>query len=86
MDDLVIKIIGSVIAIVTLIITLLKIYRHYVEREQKQQDNSERIFAELDGIKQRLDEHNHYAEKFGNVEKMMISMSKDIEYLKKGRK
>lgn len=86
MIELVIKIISAIIAIITLITALLKIYRHNVEREQRQQDNTERIFEELDGIKQRLDEHNHYAEKFGSIEKMMISMSKDIEYLKKGRK
>lgn len=86
MVELVIKIISVVIAIITLLIALLKIYRHTIEREQRQQDDTERIFKELDGIKQRLDEHNHYAEKFGNVEKMMVAMSKDIEYLKKGRK
>lgn len=86
MVELIIKIISVVIAIITLLIGLLKIYRHNIEREQRQQDNTDRIFKELDDIKQRLDEHNHYAEKFGNVEKMMVAMSKDIEYLKKGRK
>lgn len=92
MTELVIKIISIIIAVVTLIITLLKIYRHNVEARQKQQDNTERIFEELDGIKRRLDEHNHYAEKFGDVTEHMSNMDttialmqKDIEYLRKGK-
>ena len=85
MIELTIKIISISIAIITLIISLLKIYKHIVQREQHQNDNFKRMFEELDGVKKRLDEHNHYAEKFGNIEKVMISMSKDIEYLKKGK-
>ena len=85
MVELVIKIISILIAILTFIISLLKIYRQNIEREQKQTDMFNRVFDELDGVKKRLDEHNHYAEKFGSVEKMMISISKDIEYLKKGK-
>lgn len=85
MIELTIKIISISIAIITLIISLLKIYKHIIQREQHQNDNFKRMFEELDGVKKRLDEHNHYAEKFCNIEKVMISMSKDIEYLKKGK-
>ena len=85
MVELIIKIISISIAILTFIISLLKLYRQNIEREQKQTDMFNRVFDELDGVKKRLDEHNHYAEKFGSVEKMMISISKDIEYLKKGK-
>lgn len=83
--DMFIKIAGVVIALITLIIALLKIYKHIVEREQKQQDMFDRMFDELDAVKKRLDTHNHYAEKFGSIEKSMIAMQKDIEYIKKGR-
>ena len=37
-------------------------------------------------IKHRVDQHNHYAEKFGSIEKSMVSMQKDIEYIRKDLK
>ena len=40
------------------------------------------IFNEQNEIKKRLDKHNAYAEKFAKTEKAMVSLQKDIEYLK----
>lgn len=85
MVDMIIKIVSIVIALITLLIAILKIYKHIIEREQKQQDMFDRMFYELDGVKKRLDTHNHYAEKFGTIEKSIIIMQKDIEYIKKGK-
>lgn len=85
MVDMIIKIVSVAIAFITLLIAILKIYKHIIEREQKQQDMFDRMFDELDGVKKRLDTHNHYAEKFGSIEKSMIIMQKDIEYIKKGK-
>lgn len=85
MVDMIIKIVSVTIALITLLIAILKIYKHIIEREQKQQDMFERMFDELDAVKKRLDTHNHYAEKFGTVEKSIIIMQKDIEYIKKGK-
>lgn len=53
------------------------------ERQQLQKDQFERLFDEMSGIKIRLDKHNKYAEKFGEIEKAMIGIKKDIEYLRK---
>lgn len=55
------------------------------KREQQQSDLFERLFREMDDIKKRLDIHNHYAEKFGEIEQSMIAIKKDIEYLRKGK-
>lgn len=52
------------------------------KREQEQADNFKQIFKRFDAVDKRLDEHNHYAEKFNDVAKSMIAMQKDIEYLK----
>lgn len=41
------------------------------------------ILYELKEVKQRLDEHNHYAEKFADSDKRIIMIQKDIEYLRK---
>lgn len=47
------------------------------QREQKQSDR-------LDAIEHKLDIHNGYAEKLGEISVSMAKMQKDIEYLKKG--
>jgi len=49
------------------------------QREQKQCDR-------LDNIEHKIDIHNGYAEKLGDISKSMVAMQKDIEYLKKGAK
>lgn len=54
------------------------------KREQEQTDNFKQIFKRFDSVDKRLDEHNHYAEKFAEVANTMTAMQKDIEYLKKG--
>ena len=53
------------------------------KREQKQNDLFEHLFDEMNEIKKRLDTHNKYAEKFGEVEKSLTAIKKDIEYLRK---
>lgn len=53
------------------------------KREQQQNDLFDRLFREMEGIKKRLDTHNHYAEKFDTIEKTIITMQKDIEYIRK---
>lgn len=53
------------------------------KREQEQADLFNKIFEEMKDIKKKLDEHNHYAEKFGEIEKSIIAIKKDIEYIRK---
>ena len=69
------------------------------EREQAQKDQLAMILEEQKKIKQRLDSHNGYAEKFSNTTKdiaviaerqqslfkAMDRMQKDIDYLKSDR-
>lgn len=62
------------------------------EREQAQKDQLDSILAEQEKIKERLDKHNHYAEKFADTSKELAvmnerqkAMQKDIEYLKSDR-
>lgn len=49
------------------------------ERETRQEDR-------MKLIEKKLDEHNKYAEKLGSIEKSMVAMQKDIEYLRKESK
>lgn len=47
------------------------------QREQRQEDR-------MGVIERKLDEHNGYAKKFESVEKSIVEIKKDIEYLRKG--
>lgn len=49
------------------------------QREQRQQD-------QLEEIKRKLDIHNGYAEKLGDIQLDIASIHKDIEYLRKRTK
>lgn len=40
----------------------------------------------LDAIEKKLDIHNGYAEKFGDIQKDIAVVKKDIEYLRKEKK
>lgn len=49
------------------------------QREQWQED-------QFEAIKHKLDVHNGYAEKLGDMSRAMVSLQKDVEYLKEGKK
>lgn len=85
---------GVIIAIIGLISTLMgavigyftSVKKHAIveaKREQKQSDMFSKLFDETKAIKARLDVHNKYAEKFGDIEKSIVAIKKDIEYIRK---
>lgn len=90
-EDNIVKII---VALITLAGTLVGVILGYIgkakkqavidaKREQKQNDQFEALFQEMNTIKKKLDIHNKYAEKFGEIEQSMVAIKKDIEYLRK---
>lgn len=52
-------------------------------RDQQQKDRWTKVLEEMSEIKQRLDQHNKYAEKFADIDKSLVSIKKDIEYIRK---
>jgi len=52
-------------------------------RDQQQKDRWTKVLEEMGEIKQRLDQHNKYAEKFADIDKSLVSIKKDIEYIRK---
>ena len=52
------------------------------QREQRQSDRLDRIDEKIGSLEKKVDIHNGYAEKFGEIANSMTSLSKDIEYLK----
>lgn len=56
------------------------------KREQQQSDLFARLFDEMDAIKKRLDLHNKYSEKFGEINTSIAQIRKDIDYMKEKMK
>lgn len=58
-----------------------------IEAKEKQEtkDLVNNLYEEMSEIKKKLDLHNHYAEKLGDIEKTIACICKDIEFLKKGK-
>ena len=89
MEQVIIAIIGASAVVASALIGYYSAVKknavNEARREQEQQDNFKEIFKRFDHVDKRLDEHNHYAEKFAEVANTMTAMQKDIEYLKKGK-
>ena len=52
------------------------------QREQRQADRLDNIDEKICRLEKKVDEHNEYGKKFGEVATSMTGMAKDIEYLK----
>lgn len=52
------------------------------QREQRQADRLDIIDEKIGTLSKKVDIHNGYAEKFGEISKNMAVMAKDIEFLK----
>lgn len=82
---------GIVIAIITGLLAVLGSYMGNVaiSRRKAREDairdaeRETRQAMRLDIIEKKLDEHNGYAEKFGEIGKDITAIKKDIEYLKR---
>lgn len=83
-----------VIALITGILAVLGSYVSNVAitRKKAREDairDAEREVRQamrLDSIEKKLDIHNGYAEKFGDIQKDIAMVKKDIEYLRKEKK
>ena len=82
-------------AIISGVVTLIVAYFGYLKirkendlkdavREQKQMDRLDRIEDKIENLSKKVDIHNGYAEKFGQISEDIALIKKDIEYLKKG--
>lgn len=59
--------------------------RKEAARDQYIDDIINQFDTRLDKIDHKIDEHNHYAKKFDEVNVKLTLVQKDIEYLKKER-
>lgn len=56
------------------------------ETETKQAVRDKEFEDRLENIEKRLNEHNHYAEKLGEIAISLTAIKKDIEYIRGGAK
>lgn len=86
MNEIVVAIIGAVAVILSALLGYFSaVKKHEVEdakREQEQKDLFKEIFKQMGNIEKRLDEHNHYAEKYVETAKTLVAIQKDIAFLK----
>lgn len=70
----------------TMLINTRKSHKEELKEAKRQQYNDDRddyFDAQIKEIKEKLDEHNHYAKKFEEVNITLVGVKKDIEYLRK---
>ena len=53
------------------------------QRERRQADRLDSIDEKIKRLEKKVDEHNEYGKKFGEVATSLVSMAKDIEFLKR---
>ena len=68
---------------VTLTVNLLANWSARKKQSVERAVSDQEIKDKLDVLEKKVDEHNKYGQKFGDVATAMVSMQKDIEYLKK---
>lgn len=55
------------------------------EQEIREAEREARQELRMKNIERKLDIHNGYAEKLGSIDKSIIAIQKDIEYLRKDK-
>lgn len=55
------------------------------DTETKQAVRDKEFEDRLENIEKRLDQHNHYAEKLGEISIALTAIKKDIEYIRGGK-
>lgn len=55
------------------------------DQETKQAVRDKEFEDRLASIEKRLDAHNHYAEKLGDIAIALAGIKKDIEYIREGK-
>lgn len=82
-------VVALIAAGVNILVAFLQNRTKGVERERKEasrnqyiDDVIERFDERLDTIDKKIDEHNHYAQKFDEVNKKIDLLQKDFEYLR----
>lgn len=82
-EAIIISIVSGVFTLAGVIVTTIA-SNHKRDVEQAKRD--QKLDDRLANVEKKLDEHNGYAQKFGEVAISLTEMRKDIQYLKEDKK
>lgn len=83
-ESIAVALITGILAVIGSYVSNVAIVRKKArEDEIKDAERETRQAMRLDAIEKKLDIHNGYAEKFGDIQKDIAVVKKDIEYLRK---
>ena len=74
-----------IVAAGSIIVQLLINKQNRAKEHEDQAVYRARLEGNLKNIEKKLDEHNQYAEKLGDLRDSMLLMQQDIKYIKEGK-
>lgn len=86
-ESIIVAIIAGVVSLTGTIISVM-VATHLQSKKAAvvEAEREARQAMRLDSIEKKLDIHNGYAEKFGDIQKDIAVIRNDIEHLQKGKK
>lgn len=87
LESVVVAIITGILAVLGAYVSNVTVVRKKARDDAiKDAEREARQAMRLEAIEKKLDIHNGYAEKFGDIQKDIAVVKKDIEYLRKESK
>lgn len=87
-ETIITAIISGIVTLIVACIGFLKFIKSnnikIAIREQRQLDRLDRIEEHIAVLSKKIDIHNGYGDKIGQIREDIVLIKKDIEYLKKG--
>lgn len=86
-ENIIVALITGILAVIGSVASNIVLIRQKSKQDAiKDTERETRQSMRLDSIEKKLDIHNGYAEKFGDIQKDIAVVKKDIEYLRKEKK
>ena len=86
-ENIIVALITGILAVIGSVASNIVLIKNKSKQDAiKDAERETRQSMRLDSIEKKLDIHNGYAEKFGDIQKDIAVVKKDIEYLRKEKK
>ena len=74
-----------IVAVGSIVVQLIINHSNRQKEHEEQAVYRARLEAQMQVIQQKLDEHNQYAEKLGDMRDSMLLLQQDVKYIKEGK-
>ena len=74
-----------IVAVGSIVVQLIINHSNRQKEHEEQAVYRARLEAQMKVIQQKLDEHNQYAEKLGDMRDSMLLLQQDVKYIKEGK-